>query len=129
MNRRTFIQTSAALLSTAVLASDTIADKTFAQHLAGQIVSAPDLPILPTQRAPFGWKTVTIAANNPSVVCTWSNLAKEITPTHLRLAIGLDERDEKTVEMFLPKSGRIIGCNGTALRQSISNLSIAADSR
>jgi hypothetical protein len=32
-----------------------------------------------------------------------------ITPTHLRLAIGLDERDEKTVEVFLPKSGRVLG--------------------
>jgi hypothetical protein len=44
LNRRDFMQTSAALLSTAALPHDTFAvGKNFAQHLVGKIVSAPDV--------------------------------------------------------------------------------------
>ena len=39
----------------------------------------------------------------------WPDLPADTRPTHFRLAVGLDERDEKTVEVFLPKSGRVLG--------------------
>lgn len=110
MNRRTFVRHSAALLGSSAFARDSFAaGKIYARHLVGKIVAAPDLPVPAKMRAPFGWKTATIASNKSPLVCVWPNLARVVTPTHLRFAIALDERDEKTIEVFLPKSGRVIG--------------------
>jgi unsaturated rhamnogalacturonyl hydrolase len=110
MNRRDFNRISATLLGGLAWPRITVARRaTFARHLAGKVVSAPDLPIPPDMRAPFGWRTVAVTANHPPVVCAWPDLAKGVRPTHLRFSVGLDERDEKTAEVFLPKSGRLIG--------------------
>lgn len=110
MNRRTFVQYSAALLSSAAFARHAAAArKRHARHLVGRIVDAPDVPVPAKMRQPFGWKTAAVTSNNSPLVCVWPNLTKAVTPTHLRFAVGLDERDEKTVEVFLPKSGRVVG--------------------
>lgn len=110
LHRRHFLQTATTLLGASASASDLLAARrTFARHLAAKIAAAPDVPIPAGQRAPFGWRTVTVAAQQSPVICTWPQLSRRETPTHLRFAIGLDERDEKTLEIFLPASGRVLG--------------------
>jgi rhamnogalacturonyl hydrolase YesR len=83
---------------------------TYSKHIPGRVVSSAGLPLPSTQRAPFGWITTTISsADKPPLVLTWDALPDGDKPTHLRIAVGLDERDEKLVEVRLPKSGRVIG--------------------
>jgi len=109
LNRRQFITTTiaaAALLPHAARP----AEPSKARHLPARLVSAPDLPLTNRQRAPFGWQLVTVSSGDQvPVVLAWPDLPAEVTPTHFRIAVGLDERDEKTVEVFLPKSGRVVG--------------------
>jgi hypothetical protein len=64
------------------------------------------------QRAPFGWHFETVAAPGPDqlpLVLAWGDLSEGETPTAFRLAVALDERDEKVVEAALPGSGRVVG--------------------
>ncbi len=111
MNRRHFLRNTAALAAASAVSWPAwAAEKTFARHLTAKLVSSPNLPIPEKKRVPFGWTTATIAgANHPPLVLAWPDLPVDVSPTHLRFAIGLDERDEKTAEAFLPKSGRVIG--------------------
>lgn len=110
LQRRDFIQHILAWPGAAALVSDLRArPKTYARHLIARIVSAPDVPIPATQRVAFGWRTVAVTAEHEPVICAWPNLSPRVAPTHFRLAVGLDERDEKTVEVFLPTSRRVLG--------------------
>lgn len=82
----------------------------FARHLPARVVSSAGLPVPEKQRAPFGWQVTAITvADRPPLVLRWDALPEGAAPTHLRVAIGLDERDEKLAEAFLPASGRVIG--------------------
>ena len=86
------------------------AESSFARHLTAGVVSSANLPVPAAQRAPFGWTTTTVtSADKAPLALAWPGLPEDAKPTHLRIAIGLDERDEKTAEVFLPKSGRVIG--------------------
>ncbi len=92
------------------LARAGVANPIFAQHLPGKVGSSANLPVPETQRAPFGWTTTTVTdAQKPPLVLKWDALPQDARPTHLRLSVGLDERDEKVVEVFLPASGRVLG--------------------
>ena len=82
----------------------------FAAHWPATVASSAGLTVPLQQREPFGWKTTAVAAGSqPPLVLAWPNLPADVAITHFRLAIGLDERDEKTVEIFLPRSGRTLG--------------------
>lgn len=82
----------------------------FGRHLPARVVSSAGLPVPEKQRAPFGWQVTAItAADRSPLVLRWDALPEGATPTHLRIAIGLDERDEKLAEAFLPASGRVVG--------------------
>ncbi len=83
---------------------------TLAQHLPAQVGSSAGLPVSEKHRVPFGWKTTTITSvDKAPLVLAWADLPVAVMPTHFRIAIGLDERDEKAAEAFLPQSGRVIG--------------------
>jgi hypothetical protein len=80
------------------------------RHLAAKVVSSAGLPVPAKQRTPFGWTTATVTnADRPPLMLAWPDFPADVTPTHLRIAVGLDERDEKAAEVLLPKSGRVIG--------------------
>ena len=86
------------------------AEPVFARHLPAKMVSSANLPVPEKQRAPFGWHLGTItSADKALLVLKWETLPADAMPTHLRIAIGLDERDEKLVEAVLPQSGRVLG--------------------
>ncbi len=107
--RREILGWSAMLLG--LVTSDSVADgREFARHLPATVASSAGLPVSAKQRAPFGWQVTTITtADRPPLVLRWDALPEGAAPTHLRVAIGLDERDEKIAEAFLPASGRVIG--------------------
>jgi unsaturated rhamnogalacturonyl hydrolase len=99
-----------ALLAALLVSPASALEPTFASHLTGQVVSSAGLPVPTDKRAPFGWSTTTIAgADKPPLVLAWPGLEVDAKPTHFRIAVGLDENDEKMVEVFLPKSQRVIG--------------------
>lgn len=109
LNRRQFITTTLAAATLLPLTARS-AESKLARHLPARLVSAPDLLLTDRQRAPFGWRLVTVSSGTQApVALAWPDLTAELTPTHFRIAVGLDERDEKTVEVFLPKSGRVVG--------------------
>jgi hypothetical protein len=100
MNRRTFVYHAglgsavACLAPVWLRAAQTVST---AQHLVAQVISAPEVPLPKGKRRPFGWQTVAVAAaGGAPLVLAWPDLPAELRPTHFRLAIGLDERDEKT---------------------------------
>jgi rhamnogalacturonyl hydrolase YesR len=111
MHRRSFIIGGGAFLAaSAVPSAARSATPPFAVHRPATIVSSAGRPVPPQQREPFGWKTTTVSGGQqPPLVVAWPDLPAEVAVTHFRLAIGLDERDEKTVEVFLPRSGRTLG--------------------
>ncbi len=110
MNRRQFLGRTATLAAFAALPSVWADAKTFARHLPAGIVSDPGLPLPARQRVPFGWKLTTVPGRDHApVVLAWPDLPADAKPTHFRIAIGLDERDDKTLEVFLPKSERVVG--------------------
>ena len=112
LNRRQFIQTSVLAVAALPLTSfgaDRAGAK-FAQHLTGRVVASAGLPVRANQRTPFGWQTTTVTtADQTPLRLAWPGLAAGVVPTHFRIAVGLDERDEKMVEVFLPASGRVLG--------------------
>lgn len=78
-----------------------------AKYYGAQLVATPRLPIPTGKRVPFGWKTATVSRD--ILTLAWPQLPQEVLPTHFRFTIGLDERDEKTVQVVLPQSGRVLG--------------------
>lgn len=61
-------------------------------------------------RAPFGWELTTITqADKPPLILRWPDLKASAKPTHLRIVVGLDERDAKEVEVSLAGTGRRLG--------------------
>lgn len=81
--------------------------KSFARQLAARVVSAPEIPLPTGKREPFGWKTVAIS--EVPLVLAWPDFPANAKPTALRLAVGLDVRDEKLIEAVLPTTGRVLG--------------------
>ncbi len=112
MNRRSFVYhtglgSAVACLAPAWLGAAQTGGS--ARHLAARVISGPDVPLPAGKRRPFGWQTVAVAAaGGAPLVLAWPDLPAELRPTHFRLAIGLDERDEKTLELSLPQSGRVL---------------------
>ncbi|MCX6855703.1 MAG: glycoside hydrolase family 88 protein [Verrucomicrobia bacterium] len=105
MNRRHFIHqaTAATLLAPQVFA----ASESLAKHWPASIVSSPDVPLPEGKREPFRWKTAAIGAT--PMVLSWPDLPADAQPTAMRITVGLDVRDEKLIEAYLPKSGRVLG--------------------
>lgn len=83
------------------------AGEKMARHLAARVVSAPDVPLPEGKREPFGWKTGAVVA--VPMVLAWPDFPAEGKPTALRISVGLDVRDEKLIEAYLPKSSRVLG--------------------
>lgn len=82
----------------------------FARHLPATVASSAGLPVPETQRAPFGWKVTTVTTSDqPPLILKWDSLPEGSRPNRLRIAMGLDERDAKIAEVFLPESGRLLG--------------------
>lgn len=111
MNRRQFLQASCGAATAFAIRSAIAADaRSAARHLAARVVSSANLPVPRDKRAPFGWQTTTVtSADKPPLLLAWPDLPADARSTHFRIAIGLDERDEKTLEIFLPKPQRVIG--------------------
>lgn len=112
MNRRAFVRTTTGhLLASSAFSSIASANvNSFARHLVATIASQPDLPVPMGKRTPFEWKSATVAsANQPPLVLAWPDFPVAAVPTAFRITVGLDERDKKTVEVFLPNSHRIVG--------------------
>lgn len=112
MNRRCFVRQASVGTAAVVFAPEWLraAAPARATHHVARVVSAPEVTLPTGKRRPFGWQTVVVAASGGApLVLAWPDLAAEARPTHFRLAVGLDERDEKTVEVFLPKSRRVVG--------------------
>ncbi len=82
------------------------------RYLGARIVAQPEAAPPAAQRVPFGWRVATVAADEPGkapLTLAWPDLPADAKPTRFRLTVGLDERDEKTVEVFLPTSRRVVG--------------------
>lgn len=110
MNRRSFLVSAATSAVTLPWIRGAAAAPADARHLPATVKSSPALPIAAHQRPPFGWKTITIGrAPHAPVILHWPDLPASASPTHFRLAVGLDERDEKKLDVRLPQSGRLIG--------------------
>ena len=111
MHRRNFIKLGAAtggLFSIArALTAAAAPLLTRARHLPAQVALSPETPLPPGKRPPFGWKTALVDAT--PLPLAWPGLPAAATPTRLRLTVGLDIRDEKLIEAFLPQSGRVVG--------------------
>lgn len=81
-----------------------------ARYLPAVVASAPDVPLPEKQRVPFGWKVATIPpSGRAALVLKWNAFPADAKPMHFRITVGLDERDEKEVEVTLPGSGRRLG--------------------
>ena len=112
MNRRAFLQRSALAATAAVVGPSALraagpVPPAFARHLPAQIISAASTPLPPGKRSPFGWQTAAIGET--PLVLAWPGLTDDAAPTHLRITVGLDIRDEKLIEAYLPKTGRVVG--------------------
>lgn len=113
MNRRSFVYHAGVGTAAAVVARSWLGampTERNATHHVARVVSAPEVALPAGKRRPFGWQTVAVpAAGGAPLVLAWPDLPTATRPTHFRLAVGLDERDEKTVEVALGKSGRVLG--------------------
>ncbi len=78
-----------------------------AQHLPASVSTAPRVPLPEGKREPFGWTTSAISAT--PLLLVWPSLSADQTPTEMRITVGLDVRDEKLIEAYLPQSGRVLG--------------------
>ena len=109
LTRRRFLGTAAVSAGAALLTPRIIfaADPAAARHLVAHVVSAPDFPLPTGKRESFGWKTAAVGA--VPLVLAWPDFPADAKPTALRLTVGLDVRDEKLIEAYLPKSGRVLG--------------------
>jgi len=109
MNRRTFLRATTASIATGCLVRSLGAapSATFARHFPARATSALAVPMPMGKRSPFGWQTVAIG--EVPLLLTWPDLPETVTPTRLRVTVGLDVRDEKLIEAFLVQSGRVVG--------------------
>ncbi len=110
MNRRRFIQTGIVAAGGALCASRAASAAPLparAQHLPARVALPPESALPSGKRSPFGWKAVLVDAM--PLPLAWPDLPVAATPTWLRLTVGLDIRDEKLIEAFLPQSGRVVG--------------------
>ncbi len=111
MNRRTFLTRSSALAATALCAARPgllrAAESRPARHLTARAVAGPVLPLPPGKRASFGWQIEAITAM--PLLLRWEGAAPAQTPVELRITVGLDVRDEKTITATLIGSDRVIG--------------------
>jgi len=109
LSRRSFLRTSALAVAASHYSGGLVsaAAPGIARHWPARIVSAPDIPLPAGKREPFGWKTTAIGA--VPLVLAWPDFPADAKPTAMRLTVGLDVRDEKLIEAYLPESGRVLG--------------------
>lgn len=116
--RRRFLLSGTALAGLAALrgtasrasASAPAGTPHFASHHVARLDAAPDVPLPPSQRPPFGWRVAPVAGSGQApLVLSWPELPAAAAPVRLRFSVGLDERDEKTVSVRLARSGRSLG--------------------
>ena len=111
MKRRSFLQASGGLAATAWLSPNAhAAQAEVARHVPGRITSDAGRKTPKGKRTPFGWKTATISdANATPFRIEWDALDSSNAPSHLRIAIALDHRDEKRIKVTLSESKRVLG--------------------
>jgi len=87
-------------------------DRTYpvARHMAATVVSSASLPIESGKRAPFGWElTVVSGKDQKPVVLVWPDLDVREGAGCFRVCVGIDERDSKVLECYLPDSEKRVG--------------------
>lgn len=114
MKSGSFLHIAVLAVLCAILCTDSalalVKPPTPALHHPASVVTSAELPVPEKQRAPFGWDFATITtADHPPLVLKWAPLPEAAPPTHFRIAVALDERDEKEVEVTLAGSGRRLG--------------------
>lgn len=109
MKRRSFLRTSALAATTSLFTPRgwSAPPHASARHLAARVVTAPANPLPAGKREPFGWKTAAIDAE--PLVLAWPEFPADAKPSALRIAVGLDVRDEKLIDAVLPQTGRVLG--------------------
>ncbi|MBC7369748.1 MAG: glycoside hydrolase family 88 protein, partial [Undibacterium sp.] len=115
MNRRAFLHdTAAATLAAGAtlgfsgrLSAATPPTPAGARHFPARVTAASSPPLPAGKRSPFGWQTALVGET--PLLLAWPDLPPSVTPTRLRFTVGLDVRDEKLIEVFLPQSGRVVG--------------------
>ncbi len=109
MKRRHFLHRLSAFTTGSFLvpASAHAADAAFCRHLPARAISAPDIPLPTGKREPFAWQTKAISA--VPMVLAWADFPADAVPSALRFTVGLDVRDEKLIEAYLPTTGRVLG--------------------
>jgi rhamnogalacturonyl hydrolase YesR len=79
-----------------------------AHYHTAQVIDAPMLPLPADKRLTRGWRAFAIPPGG-SALLKWEPLLPFTDPARLRVAVALDEREEKQLEAALAQSGRIIG--------------------
>lgn len=111
INRRQFLRMTSAFTAASVVPWRLRAGQdSAARHFVATVVAATKQPIPEDQRVPFGWSSVTVSrAEHAPLILAWPELPADARPTHFRLSVALHDYDNKIVEAFLPKSGRVVG--------------------
>jgi unsaturated rhamnogalacturonyl hydrolase len=78
-----------------------------AAALTARVLAPVEIPLPAGKREPFGWKTEAIGVI--PLILAWADFPEDVKPAAFRLTVGLDVRDEKLIEAYLPKSGRVLG--------------------
>lgn len=77
-------------------------------HHVARVIAAPN-PLMPVgMRLTLGWSAFAILPGQ-SARLLWESPPTFDTAARLRVAVALDEREEKRLEIVLAKSGRVIG--------------------
>ncbi len=110
MKRRDFLHLSAVSATGFLVAWPSVRAATptvRSTHWPARVTSAPDVALPAGKRSPFGWQTAVIG--DVPLRLEWPELPAHVAPTRLRLTVGLDVRDEKLIEAFVPSTGRVVG--------------------
>jgi hypothetical protein len=81
------------------------------RYFPARIANVPPITLPPDRRLTRGWTAFPISPSGESVHLRWDALAPADFPqrARLRVSVAVDEREEKWLEAFLPRSGRVIG--------------------
>lgn len=80
-------------------------------HLPARVLNAPPIALPADRRLTRAWEAFAIPASGESVHLRWNTFDLSTLPqrARLRVSVALDEREEKLLEAYLPRSGRVIG--------------------
>lgn len=100
------------MLYTATMAAETAGGKlTKFPYLLATRVLAPEAPLPAGKRVPFGWQAWCLpeAGADRKVAVRFPVSREKASEGRLRLTVAVDIREEKLVEVALPKTGRVLG--------------------